>query len=241
MTDDRIIVYTCVSKNYDRALMPVPASDAVRFVCFTDSPAYLRAPGWEVRAVESPERLQSGHDINRYHKFFPHRLFPDARWSIYLDGNLRYAGDWRALVDRVAAAGAGLGAFWHPEGHSLAQEIEACRRLKFDARDTACVDRQIALYVGDGARLDAPIPTNNLLVRDHAFPGLADAMSLWWSHLFEFSKRDQISLLHALAQRSVPWQPLDGDGGVDPALVSVIWHRPPLLARIRKRLRRMFG
>lgn len=242
MTEQPIVIYTCIAGKYDRHLMPVSPVPGVRFVCLTDSTGYLKAPGWEVLPLASPARLTSGHDVNRFHKFFPHRLFPEARWSIYLDGNIRYTGDWHMLVARIRDAGAALGAFWHPSGHDLTTEIDACKRyMKFDERDISVIDRQLALYVERGIDPAEPIPTNNVLVRDHAAPGLDAAMSLWWSQLFEFTKRDQISLTYVLAQAGVRWQPLDGEGGIDPALVEVVWHRPPLRKRIERKLRRQFG
>lgn len=242
MTEQPIVIYTCIAGKYDRHMMPVQPTPGLRFVCFTDSTGYLKAPGWEIVPLQSPARLTSGHDINRYHKFFPHRLFPDARWSVYIDGNIRFAGDWPVLVDRVRDAGAALGAFWHPAGHDLAVEVEACiQYMKFDARDRTVIDRQLASYVARGIDVTQVIPTNNVLVRDHAAPGLDTAMSLWWSQLFEFTKRDQISLTYVLQQAGVAWQPLDGEGGIDPALVSVVWHKPPLRKRIEKRLNKLLG
>lgn len=242
MTDQPIIIYTCIAGKYDKHLMQVEPVPGVRFVCFTDSVGYLKAPGWEVLPLASPARLTSGHDINRYHKFFPHRILPDARWSIYIDGNIRFEGDWRDMIARVRDAGAGMGTFWHPDGHNLSTEIDACHRYrKFDERDRTVIDGQIACYVRYGVNPELPIPTNNVLVRDHTAANLEPAMSLWWSQLFEFTKRDQISLPFVLQQSGLAWQPLDGEGGIDPARVKVVWHRPPLRTRIRKRVRQKLG
>ncbi|PEQ10953.1 hypothetical protein B2G71_19230 [Novosphingobium sp. PC22D] len=242
MTEQPIVVYTCIAGKYDKHLMPVEPVPGVRFVCFTDSTGYLKASGWEIMPLASPARLTSGHDINRYHKFFPHRILPDTKWSIYIDGNIRFAGDWHAMIARVRDADAGLGMFWHPDGHNLATEIAACNRYdKFDDRDRTMIDSQIAFYARHGIDQGLPIPTNNVIVRDHAASGLELGMSLWWSQLFEFTKRDQISLPFVLRQSGLCWQPLDGEGGIDRALLQVVWHRPPLRTRIRKRLRRQFG
>jgi len=236
-----IVVYTCVAGRYDRAIMPAEPQEGVRYVCFTDEPRALSAPGWEVRDLASPTRLKDGHDINRFHKAFPYHLFPDSRWSIYIDGNLRYEGNFDALTERVASSAAALGAFWHKSGHTLAQEVEVCKQIKLSPQEQAVADRQLAFYSSKGFDAAQRIPTNNLLVRDHHHPALEMAMSLWWSQLFEFTKRDQISLLYSLSQAGAPWQPLDGEGGLDPELVHTVWHRPPFLQRMRGRLRKHFG
>lgn len=244
MSPEPVTVYTCVTHGYDRQVQPAVPAEGLRFVCFTDRPGRLDAPGWELRPLESPARLASGHDINRFHKFFPHRLFPDCRWSVYIDGNVRFAGDWRGLAARVEQAGAGLGAFLHPAGHDLVQEVEACRIHRFDRRDMERVAAQLALYASHGIDLAAPIPTNNLLVRDHAAPGLDLAMGLWWSQLFEWCKRDQISLTYALSRAGVRWLPLDGEGlpgALSADQVQVVWHRPPVARRLARRIRRALG
>lgn len=238
-----IVVYTCIAGLYDRELMPVKHEPGVEFVCFTDTPGKLNAPGWDLRKPQSPARLTDGHDINRFHKLFANRLFPEHRWSIYLDGNLRFHGQFHGLVKRLENSEQALGAFWHRNGHTLGVEVDACRRHKFDQRDAEVVRAQLKHYEAAGIALDQPIPTNNLLVRDHVAPGLSDAMSIWWSHLFEFSKRDQVSLLYALKAAGAGWQPLDGEGddAVDTALVETVWHKPALGKRIERRLRKHFG
>lgn len=238
---DEIVVYTCVAGRYDRELMPARQEEGVRFVCFTDAPRALSAPGWEMRQTVSPSRLKSGHDVNRFHKVFAHHLFPSERWSVYLDGNLRFDGDFPSLIERVKSNGSCLGAFWHKSGHTLTQEVELCKQIKLSKLEQPIADRQLAHYAATGFDVSQPIPTNNLLVRDHQHPALRLAMSLWWSHLFEFTKRDQISLLYALSQADARWQPLDGEGGLDPALVRTVWHRPPFVQRMRGRLRKHFG
>lgn len=237
-----IVVYTCVAGRYDNALMPAVNQPGIRFVCFTDQPRYIQAEGWEIRPLASPQRLTDGHYINRFHKFFPHRLFPDTGWSIYIDGNLRYTGDFRSLVARVRDAEAEIGAFKHPNGHTLAIEADVCALSKFDSWDFSRVEAQIATYVGDGVDATALIPTCFLLVRDHGSPRLAGAMSLWWSQLFEFTKRDQMSFTWVLQQTGLVLQTLDGsdDGAIDPARVHTVKHRKAALwKRGLRKLRRI--
>ena len=207
--------------------MPVKARSGLRFICFSDGKR-PNAPGWEFRQPGSPARLASPHDVNRFHKVFPHRLFPDQRWSIYIDGNIRFAGDWGRLVEIVRRTGAPVGAFRHPDGRNLIEEVEACSRYgKFDAIDRAAAERQVALYRSEGLDVAAPISANYLLVRDHAYPGLDAAMSLWWSHLFEFSRRDQIGLQYSLYRNGLDWTTLDGPDGVDAALLTRLPHHRP--------------
>lgn len=240
MSED-VIVYTCVTGGYEPTLMPATGEPGLRFVCFTDHPEKIDAPGWEKRPLESPDRLTSGHDINRFHKIFAHRLFPDARWSIYLDGSIVLTGNLRDLVDAVERQGAALGAFWHPNGHGLRGEAELCRQYRFDRRDCSLIEEQLEFYRHRGLDLEAKTPMNGVLVRDHSEPNLELAMNIWWAQLFKFTQRDQISLTYSLREAGVPWVALDGDGGIDRGRLSIRFHRRPFMQRVQMRLRRQFG
>lgn len=237
--DKPIIIYTCIFGLYDRELAQAVDYPRLKFVCFTDTPDKIRAPGWEMRPFASPSALTDGHYINRYHKFFPHRLFPEHRWSIYVDGNIRFDGEWTSLAESLSASGQPVGAFWHRSGHTLDTEIDACREHRFGARDFAVVESQVAAYKAAGVDFAQAIPTCNLLVRDHAAAGLDVAMSLWWAQIFEFTKRDQVSFLYALQTARAGWHALDAE--VDTNLVRTVWHKPPLGQRVARRLRKELG
>lgn len=235
-----LVVYSCVVGRYDLPLPPPPArGGGIRFVYFTDDPPKVRG-AWESRPLQSSRRLRDGHDINRFHKLFPHRLFPQHRYSIYLDGNIRYDTDIKALLKPLKATGAALGAFRHPNRRTLGEEARFCRDIgKFDRHDLGCLEAQLRLYSEGLGDLDRPIPANYLLVRDHHHPTLPTAMSLWWSHLFEFTKRDQISLLYALDRCNLPWVFLDDHTpGLERSVVRLP-HRRSLWSRGRRVVRRL--
>jgi len=234
---DAVVVYSCVAKSYDKALMDVRSNDQLRFVVFTDDAKGLHAPGWEVRSIVSPSRLTSGHDVNRFHKFFPHRIFPDTRWSIYIDGNVTYKGDFLALVAGMEGSAAAVGGFWHPKGNTLREEVEANRAWRFDQRDFDRIGAQLEAYERAGIQLERKIPTNQMLVRDHHAHGLENAMSIWWSQLFEFTRRDQISLLYALQQAGADWFALASIEGVSYDLVHRVKHRDTIGKRIKNQIR----
>lgn len=228
---DRIVVYTCVTGNYD-SLTPVKAGESgVDFVCFSDRT--IVSPGWQSVSLQSPCRLCTGHDINRFHKLFPHRIFKQHRFSVYVDANIRYKGSFRELVQKLHSSGAALAAFSHPDGRSIEEEVKACEQLgKFCRDDYRKRDSQIEAYRGEGFDISREITANYLLVRDHYSVGLATAMSLWWSSLFEFTKRDQLSLNEVLWKTGLPWKLLDSDLGVDADLLMRVPHTQPLMRTI---------
>jgi len=239
---DRYVAYTCVTGGYDRLLQSPFAGNVseMDLVCFCDEkrqawPSSMTLP------LASPPRLQSGHDVNRYHKVYPHRLLSAYRYSIYLDGNIRYEGDPRELIDTLEASGASVGIFRHPGGRTLEEEVLACEEhKKFDRFDRARVDKQIEHYKQEGFDIGAVIGANYLMVRDHMAPALPTAMALWWSQLFEFSKRDQLSLLYSLWKAGVCWIFLDEDGGLPPERVIRTGHYRSPWRRVRERVRTLY-
>jgi hypothetical protein len=220
--------------------MAVEPQPGLRFVCFTDCPDRLSAKGWELLPLASPRHVMGGHFINRYHKFFAHRLFAQARWSIYIDGNLDRCGDFAGLVQALQHSCAGFGAFRHPHGHSLAREVEVCGLGAFDAHDRAVIDSQIAQYLAAGINMEAQILAAYLIVRDHYADGLDRAMQLWWSQICRFARRDQISLPYVLKTSGLEWVALDDTDAAVSALPERRAHaRPSLMRRIKRRLARI--
>lgn len=235
------VIYTCVTDNYDTATKAPAGAGDVPTVYFTDR--NRGAPhGWSVKALMSPPRISLGHDINRYHKMFPHRLFPEYRYSVYLDGNIEFEGDLGETVARFAASGAALGAFQHPAGRSLREEVAMCRELgKFDRHDLQRYQSQLSAYQDEGFSLSDPITANYFLVRDHYHPRIQTAMSLWWSQTFEFTKRDQVSLGYVLWKTQLPWVFLDKVPVLAVGRVLRTGHRRSLRERMVNRCRRALG
>jgi hypothetical protein len=203
-----IYYYRCVTGKYDKT-GGFRGYSGDHHVLFTDIQAAAPSP-WESHLLKSPERLASGHDKNRFHKVFANRLFPDAKYSIYMDGNVELVGNDVSLIELMNDTGAPIAFFRHPDGRNLIQEAEACSRLgKFDAHDKLRVDDQLRFYDSEGFDIHAPISANYFIVRRHDNKELDAAMSLWWSHTFEFTKRDQMSLLYCLWKFNLNWTFLD--------------------------------
>ena len=168
--DDDIVIYTCSVCNYDDLSLIQKPQEGLRFVFFTND---LKAvpPGWEGRKLQSPPRLKNGHDINRYHKIFPHQLFPECRYSVYMDGNVNFSGSFKKLVYELRESEIALAAFKHPESRKLFEEQLACEKYnKFDLHDKTRADYQILSYKSKGLNISQFITANYFLVRDHSHP-----------------------------------------------------------------------
>ncbi len=230
------LVYTCVTTGYEARLPNVQDEDG-EFVCFTNDPK-LVAPGWELRPLDSPSGL-SPHFAARYHKVFAHRLFPDRVGSIWMDGNVRLLAGWQGMWEEMLSAGAGLAAFSHWAGRSLVEERAACiQHKKFDRRDMRRAEVQLADYAAAGFDVNSPITENQIIVRHHGSPNLHRAMSAWWSHLCEYTKRDQMCLQFIIWQEGIKTVLLDVDRGM-PKCYIVGNHRLGLIKGTLVRIRRV--
>jgi hypothetical protein len=220
MRDDWAI-YSCITRSYD-GLSPDlwDFGAGVLAVLFCDG-APPASRDLEYHRLRSPPRLTQGADINRWHKCFPHLVLPEHRYSTYVDGNVRIQGDFGALLRAFTSTGCALGVFRHPRGNSLVDEAIACQNLKkFDSWDVQRIVPQLRYYRMRGIDLERTISGNYFIMRDAADPRLITAMSLWWSQLFEFTKRDQISLGFALLEAGVEWCFLD-DLAVDVSITRI--------------------
>lgn len=234
MNREGVVAYTCITGHYEKwKAIPGDFTGFDRLVLFSNK---SKRKGWESQPYASPPRVTSDHDINRYHKFFPHWLFPQTRFSVYLDGNVAYDGPVMDLVNHVRESNAALGIFAHPDGRTLREEAEACERLgKFDEHDRTRLDAQLQRYRDDGFDLDRPIGANYLIVRDHAHPELPLAMSLWWSQIFEFTRRDQLALPYVLWKTGLPSVALDDEPNIDAGKLIRIAHRKGMIMRFLTR------
>jgi hypothetical protein len=194
----RTVVYACTHLDYDQIFSPVAKTPGVDFVLFADRrPRLVR--GWQWRPLPEAVRGMSQTHANRYAKFFPHRVLPEADCSIYLDANILVLGDLTPLIGEFLASGADIGLFPHRERSSLAEEFEFCRQVgKIPPSDVEKGLAQLRRYRDAGLPPDPPFTENAIILRRHGNPALEGAMELWWSELQNYTQRDQLSLPYVL-------------------------------------------
>ena len=194
----RTVVYACTRLDYDQIFSPVAPTPGVEFVLFADRrPRLVR--GWRWRPLPEAARSLSPTLANRYAKFFPERILPEAEISVYVDANTLILSDLTPLIAEFAASGADIGLFRHRERASLAEELAFGRQVgKIPAADAAKGEAQLAHYREAGLPPDVALTENAIIFRRHGRPALGPAMELWWAQLEEFTKRDQLSLPYVL-------------------------------------------
>jgi len=189
----RLVVYTALFGNYDDLFIPSrEQAQGCDFVVFTDQPN-LPAP-W--RRGDVSYTSPSSSKQNRFYKLLPHRLFPDHEWSLYLDANIDLQMNPVEFFGRHRDLGPDFFVFRHPKRTSIVQELAACIEAKKE--DGGRMVRQVAHYLDGGFQQAFPLTENNVLLRRHNDPLLAELGEAWWEEVRSRSGRDQLSLSYVV-------------------------------------------
>lgn len=125
-----VVVYTAIAGDIDMIEQPQVMNDKVHYVCFSDKT--IENPGvWEIVPMDRLF-LQSRKAAKRY-KILPHLIFPEADYSIYIDGTFL-----RMRIDPIDAIlrwldNKDIAFFSHPNRACIYQEAEICSRIKKDS------------------------------------------------------------------------------------------------------------
>lgn len=203
----RLVVYTSLFGNYDDLFLPSPAqARGCDFVVFTDQPNV--PPPWRRGRVGYAAPSQTKQ--SRFYKLLPHRLFPQYEWSLYLDANVDIRMNPIEFFERYCELGPDFFVFRHPNRASILEELGACIGMRKD--DAELMVRQVAQYLGTGFRQSFGLTENNVLLRRHNEPALADLSEAWWDEVRSKSHRDQLSLSYVVERKEYRKIALFGDG-----------------------------
>lgn len=200
----KVAVYTCNVGNYDIILPPRVPANGVQYYCFTDRPQ-RRISGWKMLPLVQLPSVNRLDLVNRYHKFFPHRVLPGFDCSIYIDARIQVVGDILPWVEKWAKKNVAMICMKHPFRSTIFEEAERCEeRGLFDSQEKRLLQQQLSTYYADGMPPNQELSQNSILLRFHDAPGLDESMELWWHHLLAYTRRDQISLPYILWKTELP-------------------------------------
>ncbi|MEP5760236.1 MAG: glycosyltransferase domain-containing protein [Litoreibacter sp.] len=231
----RVTFYTVNIARYDYVFpVPItavpPAGMTADWIFFSDRrPMWLQ--GWKWQGLPQDIPGQTATETNRYCKFFPQRLFPEADISVYLDANVVMTRNIFDLVQEFATSKAAIGLGYVEKRETIQAEgeyIEVTRR--FDAATRAAVHKQIAHYETLGLPSDHRLMQGRVIMRNHAHPDLDAAMQTWWDEFMSQSRRDQISLPYVLHHHNLPVHRWDWSAENGEPLFYVARHRPSFAA-----------
>lgn len=197
---ESIVVYTVVNNGYDVILPPKTKSKAAKYVAVTDG--FAPHP-WEVRSP--PEPTKNHKMDSRRWKLNSHILFPDADWTIYLDGQLQLIVDPEILIEECRSWGDGsLYLFRHQDRDCLYKEATEVARIGKDKQEN--FSSQIERYKSCGLEEDYGLYLGGMLIRKKS--KCNEFNEMWWDEVSKGSHRDQISLPFCLKQSKIDFVPM---------------------------------
>ncbi|MFS7934187.1 hypothetical protein Hanom_Chr05g00388641 [Helianthus anomalus] len=138
-------------------------------------------------------------------KFLSHRLFPSARYSIWLDSKLRLHTDPMLLIEYFLwRNNAEYAISNHYTRHCVWDEVQQNKRL--NKYNHTAIDQQFLFYQSDGLHkfdpsdpnkpLPSYVPEGSVIVRAHT--PMSNLFScLWFNEVDRFTSRDQLSFGYA--------------------------------------------
>ncbi|KAJ0087344.1 hypothetical protein Patl1_07833 [Pistacia atlantica] len=222
MSKCHIAVVSCIFGNSDR--LRVPAGKMVTrlsrknvcFVMFMDALTLqtLISEGqipdrtgliglWRIVVVQNLPYTDMRR-VGKIPKLLSHRLFPSARYSIWLDSKLRLQLDPLLILEYFLwRKGYEYAISNHYDRHCVWEEV--AQNKKLNKYNHTIIDQQFAFYQDDGLKrfdasdpnklLPSNVPEGSFIVRAHT--PMSNLFScLWFNEVDRFTPRDQLSFAY---------------------------------------------
>ena len=196
--EDRLAVYTCVFGNYDDVEEPLVTGNYCDYYIVTDRPVEPKSKWKQIEPKEYPDGFDSWHTAikNRYFKMHPDVLFPDRKYSLYVDGNVRPITDMYPFLVQMKGHPSIIGLFNHPVWNCLYEMTDIL--IEEDLVDQSGAGSQLERYLSEGFPKQWGLFECSLILREHNNPDCKRTMDTWWREYMNGEKRDQMSFTYAL-------------------------------------------
>ncbi|KDO75984.1 hypothetical protein CISIN_1g006222mg [Citrus sinensis] len=209
-----IVVVSAIFGAFDDINQPSNISEYSRktvcFVMFVDeeTEAYLKANSgldrtkkigiWRIVVIHNPP-YSDARRTGKIPKLLAHRLFPNARFSLWIDGKLELVVDPYQILERhLWRKNATFAISRHYKRFDVLVEAEANKAAK--KYDNASIDFQIEFYKNEGLTpyseaklpITSDVPEGCVIIREHV-PISNLFVCLWFNEVDRFTSRDQIS------------------------------------------------
>lgn len=197
----KIVVYTCITGNYDDYLEPLIFENNVDYVVFSDS---LEIKNKKIEKRDIPDKLKNYSDIdkNRYIKLNPFELFEEKYdYAIYIDGNIQLISSISEFINSLIEK-IGISFHRHRNRNDIYKEFNVCKVLK--KGNTKNMEEQILDYRKKGFPENYGMVEGNVFVVDLKNNNAKNIFKKWWSEYIKFNAgRDQISLPYVLWDENI--------------------------------------
>lgn len=187
------IIYTVITGSKDLLSEDINTRGA-HAVCFTDNPE-LKSDVWEIRLI--PNLYKDVRRDSRTVKMLPHIFFPEAQYSLYVDGNIISKVPIQRMINEYLEDD-DIAVFKHHTRDCLFQEAEECIRLGLDDKET--IERHTERYKGFPEHKG--LYQCGVILRRHS-PRIKRLNEAWHAQYCTGCKRDQVSFPYVLEKEGV--------------------------------------
>jgi len=195
MNEKKIAIYTCITGGYDNVREPEYVSDKCDYYLISEEkPRYGSVYKWINIKDIVPNDVTNNIYMNRYCKINVSKIFPQYRYSVYVDGNIIITGDIAKSIDSLKRTRIAVTCMYEKDTVYL-------HALRCMVQGMDYVDRwqkQMKSYWMQGLPENTMVYLCNILVREHNNPVCVKLMDEWWKEFCKYVRRDQTSFPYVL-------------------------------------------
>jgi len=196
---NEIIVYTCLTGDYETPVPQLNFEKGISYLFFTDNKD-LVPKGWKFMPIEGLDGL-TNKDKNRFIKINPEKFLSNHKVNIYIDANIEIKKNISSLINSLDLKKNSIFMYEHSSRDCIYKEAEAVVSQGlasfFDTK------KQIAKYKEENLPSNFGLFEANVIIRSNV-PEQKELMEFWWKEYFVGSKRDQISLIYSSYKKNIP-------------------------------------
>ena len=199
----KVIVYTCITGDYDSVIEIDKKEKDVKYICFTNN-KNIKSNTWEVKYID--EDIDDW-TLARKVKILSHKYLPEHEVSIWMDAAIRLLKPVSTFIEKKCNLNEyDMVCFKHQERDCIYDEIKA---NIFYRREQIDVCKKIEKFL-----LSEKYPKNNgliettVLVRKNTSK-VHKLMNDWFDMVTNYSRRDQLSLNYVIWKNNFNVQLLD--------------------------------
>ena len=214
LEDKELVVYTCITGNYEECLTYSYLEEGVSYVCFSDNESNVPV-GWTYMPIKGLDHLDN-KDKNRYIKMHPSKFLPNHKLSIYIDFNIDVIGRISNLISSINSSDNYIFMYQHPFRDCIYAEARSV--IKQGLTSFFATKKQIKSYQQINLPKAYGLFEANIIIRKDTL-GTSKLMESWWEEYKIGSRRDQIALMAASFKTGIQIKSLgecylrEGSGG----------------------------
>jgi len=192
----QIVVYTCILGDYDYLKEPLCDSLECDYFLISDRAPINQSVYKYINISElGVEKIRDNTRRNRYCKMMPHIIFPEYKYSLYIDGSMQLK------TERFSEKIANLPKtriMVYADNFLDCLYMEAMRAAESQRDKKEIFISQMEKYWLEGMPEHFGAALCPVLLREHNNPICIKLMNEWWHEVENYSRKDQVSFPYVI-------------------------------------------